>query len=153
NSHQRRGECSERMRQRSSLRHRRHRHPHAHRRSERRTEQEADYDPGVGDDLEVHERADDGHQHAELSHVHPALGGFGMAQALQSENKKDRCEQVTKFDEVGLPVHYDLSADYADFTDSKKELATKKHKRLKRKIPDSGSISVKNLRSVLISFC
>src|SRR6185436_6024896 len=28
-----------------------------------------------------------------------------MAQALQSENEKDRGEEVTKFDEVGLPVH------------------------------------------------
>src|SRR5437588_10974305 len=101
----------------------------------------------------MHQRADDGHHHAELGHVHSALGGFGMAQALQSENEKDRSKQVTKFDEVCLPVHYDLSADYADFTDSKKELATKKHKRLKMKIPGSGSISIENLRSVLISFC
>ena len=104
-SDQRRGECSERMRQSSSLRHRRHRHPDTHRRTERRTEQEADYDPGVADDLEVHQRADDGHQHAELGHMHPALGSFGMAQALQSENEKDRSEQVAEFDEVGLPVH------------------------------------------------
>ena len=70
-----------------------------------RTEQQSDDDPGVADDLEVHERADDGHQHAELGQVHAALGGFGMAQALQSENEKDRSEQVTEFDEVGLPVH------------------------------------------------
>jgi hypothetical protein len=66
---------------------------------------EPDDDPSVRDDLEVHERADDGHQHSELGHVHAALGRFRMAQALQSENEKDRSEQVTKFDEVNLPVH------------------------------------------------
>src|SRR5947207_6058520 len=109
------------MRQRSSLRHRRHRHPNAHRRAEQSTDQQSDDNPGVADDLEMHERADDGHQHAELGHVHPALGGFRMAQALQSENEKDRSEQVAKFDEVGLPDHNELSADYTDYTDKKFE--------------------------------
>jgi hypothetical protein len=52
--------------------------------------------------------------------MHAALGGLGMAQALQPEDEEDRGEQITEFNEVGLPDHNELSADYADFTDSKK---------------------------------
>ena len=46
-------------------------------------------DPGVGDDLVMHQRADDGHQHAKLGEMHSALGSFRMAQSLESENEKD----------------------------------------------------------------
>ena len=49
----------------------------------------------------MQERADDGHQHAKLSEVHPALGGFRMTQPLQSEDEKDGRQQVTEFDEIG----------------------------------------------------
>jgi len=37
-----------------------------------------------------------------------------MAQALEAENEKNRGKKITEFDEVGLPVHFDLSADFAD---------------------------------------
>ena len=46
-------------------------------------------DPRVGDDLVMHQRADDGHQHAKLGEMHSALSGFGMAQSLQSEDEED----------------------------------------------------------------
>ena len=105
NADQRRSKCAEGVGQRSPLRHRGHRHPDAHRGPQRRTNQQTHDDPRVADYLEVHERADDGHQHAELGHMHPALRRFGMTQALQSEDEKDRSKQVTEFDEVGLPDH------------------------------------------------
>jgi hypothetical protein len=37
----------------------------------------------------MHQRPDDGHQHADLGEVHPAFGGFGMAHSLQSEDEED----------------------------------------------------------------
>ncbi len=37
----------------------------------------------------MHQRADDGHQHAKLSQVHPALGGFRMTQSLEAQDEKD----------------------------------------------------------------
>ena len=58
--------------------------------------------PRVRDDLVMHQRADDGHQHAKLGEVHAALGRFGMAHALQSKDEKDGSEQVAEFDEVSL---------------------------------------------------
>ena len=105
---QRGGERAEGVRQRSPLRHRGHRHPNAHGCAQRRAQQQANNDPGVGDDLEVYERADDRHQHPEFREVHSALRGFGMAQALETENEKNRGEKITEFDEVGLPVHFDF---------------------------------------------
>ena len=107
NADQGRGECAERVRQRGPLRHRGHRHPHAHGQAQRRADQKSDDDPGVADDLEMHQRTDDGHHHAELGEVHAALCGLGMAQALEAQNEKDRGEQITEFDEVGLQVHLD----------------------------------------------
>ncbi|MDX6304814.1 MAG: hypothetical protein QOI77_1783, partial [Blastocatellia bacterium] len=99
------------VRQCRSLRHRRHRHPDAHSRAQGRAQQKSDNDPGEADDLEVHEGADDGHHHAELGQVHATLRGFGMAQALEAEDEKNRRQQVTEFDEVGLPVHLEMSED------------------------------------------
>src|SRR5205809_7853179 len=31
-----------------------------------------------------------------------------MAQALETENEKNRGEKITEFDEVGLPVHFEI---------------------------------------------
>ena len=89
NTDEGRGESAKRVRQRSTLWHRRHRHPHAHRESNERADREARKYPRVSDDLVMHQRADDGHQHAKLGEMHSALRGFGMAQSFQSENEKD----------------------------------------------------------------
>ena len=83
------GEGAKRMRERGSLRHRSHRHPETHCESDNGTDREPGENPGVGDDLVMHQRADDGHQHAKLGEMHPALRGFGMAQPLQSEDEED----------------------------------------------------------------
>jgi hypothetical protein len=37
--------------------------------------------------------------------VHTALGSFGMAHPLQSENEQNRGDQVTEFYKVGLHVN------------------------------------------------
>jgi hypothetical protein len=54
----------------------------------------------------VHQRADDGHQHAEFGEMHTAFCGLGVAQSLQSEDEEDRSEQVAEFDEVSLQVFW-----------------------------------------------
>src|SRR5204863_8895023 len=113
---QRRREGAERVRQRGSLRHGGHRHPNAHGRTENSTEQESDDDPGVADDLEMHERADDRQGHADIGEVHDALGGLGMAQELQPQDEENRGEQVAEFDEVSLPVHKNRSLCFGLWT-------------------------------------
>ena len=37
----------------------------------------------------MHQRTDDGHQHAKLGEMHTAFRGLGMAQTLQSEDEED----------------------------------------------------------------
>jgi hypothetical protein len=61
--------------------------------------------PGVADDLEVMSVPMMAISMPNSAMCIPRLAVSGMAQALQSEDEKDRSEQVTKFDEVGLPDH------------------------------------------------
>src|SRR6185295_12993152 len=99
-SDERRCESSECVRQRSSLRHRRHGNPHTHCEPNERTDYQPGDDPCKGNNLVMHQRPNDGHQHADLGEVHPAFRGFWMAQSLQSEDEEDRSEEVAKFYKV-----------------------------------------------------
>ena len=83
------GECAKCMRQRGPLRHRRHGHPKTHREADNRADCKPDENPCIRDDLVVHQRADDRHQHAEFGEMHAPFCCFGMAQALQSDDEQD----------------------------------------------------------------
>jgi hypothetical protein len=92
-AHERGSQRAEHVAECDALRHRRHRHELAQRVADDRSDDQASDDPLVGQNVLMHQCADDRQQHANGSHLHTALRLIGLGQTSQAEDEQDRrCE-------------------------------------------------------------
>ncbi len=103
-----RGQCTEGVRERSSLRHGGHRNRDRHPGADDGADGEPGDDPDPGDDVGADERADDGREHAGLGKEHAAARGLRVRHALEREDEEDGSDEVSSFHEVGGEGHFVL---------------------------------------------
>src|ERR1019366_3243537 len=98
-SHQRRRDRAERVRERDELRHRGHLDLHRHRVADHAADDESDEDPLIREDVRVQQCADDGEQHAHRRLLHAEPGLRGLRERTQAEDEQDRCCEIRCLDD------------------------------------------------------